>query len=52
MLVVEQGAKSKVKRVVTSMYKFGLAFENTRETDYITEKLFQVLMVSVIAIDV
>jgi hypothetical protein len=26
-----------------SRYKFGLAFENTREPDYITEKVFEVI---------
>ena len=34
-----------VKRAVMSVYKFGLAFENTRDVDYITEKIFEVLMV-------
>ena len=28
---------------VMSRYKFGLAFENTREPDYITEKVFEVI---------
>lgn len=32
-----------MKRAITSLYKFGLAFENTRDQDYVTEKLFEVL---------
>jgi len=34
-----------VKRAVVSLYKFGLAFENTIETDYVTEKIFEVMRV-------
>ena len=38
-----QGEQSNVKIQVMSRYKFGLAIENTRDPDYITEKVFEVL---------
>ena len=38
-----QGEQSNVKILVMSRYKFGLAIENTRDPDYITEKLFEVV---------
>jgi hypothetical protein len=38
-----QGEQSNVKIQVISRYKFGLAIENTRDPDYITEKVFEVL---------
>ena len=34
-----QGEQSNVKIQVMSRYKFGLAIENTREPDYMTEKV-------------
>lgn len=36
-----QGEQSVVKIQVMSRYKFGLAFENTRDPDYMTEKVAQ-----------
>lgn len=44
-----QGGQAAVKRAVVSLYRFGLAFENTVEPDYITEKLFEVMRVSRLA---
>eukprot|EP00802_Teleaulax_amphioxeia_P007080 Tamp_07086.p1 GENE.Tamp_07086~~Tamp_07086.p1 ORF type:complete len:364 (+),score=62.18 Tamp_07086:1083-2174(+) len=38
-----QGEQSNVKIQVVSRYKFGLAIENTRDPDYITEKVYEVL---------
>lgn len=44
-----QGEQSVVKIQVMSRYKFGLAFENTRDPDYMTEKVAQLWLASCIA---
>ena len=45
-----QGEQSNVKILVMSRYKFGLAIENTRDPDYITEKLFEVKCCAVLSL--
>jgi len=45
-----QAGQSDVKMLVTSHYTFGLAVENTREPDYITEKLYEVLAAGAIPV--
>eukprot|EP00961_Rhodomonas_salina_P050720 680994-Rhodomonas_salina.2 len=42
--------QNEVKRKVLSLYKFALAIENTREHDYVTEKVFDVLEAGVVPI--
>jgi hypothetical protein len=46
----ERDRGTRTKRQVISRYRFCIAFENTREPDYVTEKLFQPLLVGTVPI--
>mmetsp|Transcript_45560 Transcript_45560/g.143098 ORF Transcript_45560/g.143098 Transcript_45560/m.143098 type:complete len:530 (-) Transcript_45560:21-1610(-) len=45
-----QEAQSTVKMMVISRYKFALAVENTRDVDYVTEKMYEVLQAGAVPI--